>query len=494
VLARTAMSTQEVEMQERRTDEGMVMMITIGLMIVCTALMLTMITYALSETRFTGHERERGSAISVAEGQVDGMLRQITTASATALPCSSTVSDSTAPPETLTVTTTVTYYDAAGVVLACPVLTGTPATGLVRAVATSQSLSGTRPAPRIMEAVVRLTPPIFGANLTKAIFGDQAISMSNNADIYGSGGSADADLYTNQDFACQNNQRVRGSVATQGSLSMKNSCAISGNAWARTGFTASNAGNAVDGRVLVSAGNATLANGVSIGLDVQASGVITWNACPARCKAMTSVDPPPTEPFPQLSWDAATQQAWAINGYTNVVTNNNCTVSGGANGPGQWLIDNAATLTVPTILRTTCALVLQSGGTTVQVNNNIAVFADGGITLGSNVNLHSTTATTRSLFLVQPYNAVALPCSTDAITLNNQVTIDSTITMLLYSPCGIRKSNLSTFYGQIYSASGVTIDNQLTMYFTPLPAYGLTNGNGGGQTWKADLLSKRENS
>jgi hypothetical protein len=393
------------------------------------------------------------------------------------------------------ITTTVTYFDAAGTALACAVPVGsTPTQALVRAVATGQTISGTRSARRVVEALVRLTQPVYGQQLTKAIFSDANLTSANNATISGSGAGSDADVYTNGSFSCSNNQSIAGSVVSQSTLSMSNSCTIAGDAWAVSGYSAANPGNSVGGRTLVSGGNATLANNATVAGGVMASGTISWNRCPAQCSAGAAVPAPPVEAFPRLSWDAATQQAWNTAGFTTVVTQNSCTAVGGLNGPGQWLWDNAATLTGPTILRTSCPLVLSpGGGGPMRLAADVAVFADGGVFLDGNLDITSTTSASRNLYLVQPYNAVPLPCTSDGIQLANHVTVDAAISMLLYSPCVVRKANLSTFTGQIYAGANVALDNQLNMTFQALPVYGVTDGSGAGQLWKADLLNKREN-
>jgi hypothetical protein len=481
-------------MTRRHRDAGIAILMALLLVLISGMLTVTLITYALSETRQSGQDRQRGSAIALAEGQVDAMMARLSSLTNAPLPCSASVVDATTPPDTVTIGTSVTYYDAANAALPCPVPAGNaPAAAVIRAVATSQRLDGTQPARRVMQALVRLHPPVFGATLTKAVFGNQNVIFNNNATVNGSGaGAADADIYTNGSFSCGNAQQINGSVHSQGSLSMANSCGLGGEAWAGSGFTASSPGNSIGGNVTVSGGNASLSNGVGVSGSVQASGTISWNQCPARCTTGASIPAFPVEPFPHLSWNADTQSAWANNGYTTVVTNNDCTVTGGTNGPGQWIIDHAATLSTPTILRTTCPVLLQGSSGSIALSNDLAVFADGGVTLGSNPNLRSNTTATRKLYLIQPYDTAPTPCAGDSITINNQVTIDASIAVLLYSPCGIRKSNLSALNGQVYSGTTFTSDNLLTLNYVSLPAYGLTDGNGGGQTWKLDLLSKRE--
>ena len=474
-------------------DAGFAMLSAVLLMTISSVLMMALIAYSLTEMHQTGQHRQRNSALNLAEGAVDTMIGTITqtTGPASTLPCSASTTDTRAVPDTITVATTVTYYDASGATLACPLAAAaTPAQALVHAVATSQQISETSPARRVMEALLALRPPSVG--LTKAIFGDRSISITNNTTINGSGNGNDADIYTNGPFACSNNETINGSVHSQSTLSMSQSCDIAGDAWSIAGFTAGNAGNSVGGRVLVSGGNATLANGASVTNRVRASGTITWNQCPAQCSPNAAVSPPSTESFPQLSWNASTQAAWSSAGYT-VVTVNSCATAGGTNAAGQWVIDHAATLTGPTLLRTPCALTLTSNSN-LALSNNLAVFADGGITLAGNQNISSTSTTSQSFYLVQPYNAVAsLPCNVDGVLVQNHVAVDTTVNMLMYSPCIVHKANLSAINGQMYSATTVQIDNQLNMSFDPLPVYGATDSSGNQPPWAADILSEREN-
>jgi hypothetical protein len=474
-----------------RADAGFAMVSAILLMMLGSGLMLASLVYCMGEVHQTGQLRQRNSALDLAEGQVDTMVQRITqiTGSAANLPCTATTTDTSSVPDTVTISTTVAYYDAAGTILTCPLSsTATPARALVRSVATGQTISQTLPTRRVMEALLTLQAPP-PPQLTKSIFSGGSMTISNNTTINGTGGTNNADLYTNGAFSCSNNETISGSVYTQSTLSMTNSCVITGDAWAVGGFVASSPQNSVGGRVLVSGGNATLDNHSSAAGGVQASGTITWSRCPAQCSPNTPVPAPPVQTFPQLSWDAATQQAWIDAGYT-IVTQNDCSLSGGTNGPGQWLADNAATLTGPTLLRTTCRLSLNGG--TARLANDLAVFADGGITLDGNLSITSTTAGSRNLYLVQPYNAALTPCSVDGILVKNHVSVDSTVSTLLYSPCIVHKANLATITGQMYSAATVQIDNQLNMTFASLPVYGVIDPSRN-QTWKADILSKREN-
>jgi hypothetical protein len=472
------------------------MMAAIMLIAISASLMTVLLAYTLSEVRQTAQLRQRNSAIAVAEGAVDQMVDTITLATGdpSGLPCTATASAHSAPPDVFQVSTSVTYYDAAGGQLPCPVTAGEPARALVRSVATGQTLPGTRSARRVMEALVQLGAPAYGLRLDKAIYSNQSMTVTNQATVSGSGAGADADIYTNGSFTCSNRQTFYGSVSARGSISLSNSCFIAGDAWARTGFSTHHPSDGVGGSVLVSGGSASLASKSSVAGTVRASGAISWSQCTAaKCFPGTSVPEPPEVPFPRLDWDDATRQAWAVAGFTQVIENDDCTVSGGVNGPGRWLLEHADDSAVPTILRTHCALILDHGNDTVTLGGDVAVFADGGVFLTKNTRVTSTDASARHLYLVQPYSAAPLPCTADGIVLGNRVVLDTMVNMLLYSPCTVRKANLSTLTGQVYSGGAVTLENQLDMIYQPLPVYGVTDGAGHGQQWQAGLLAKREN-
>lgn len=476
-------------------DEGYAMLTAVALMAISALIVASMLAYTLREVRQTGQLRQRGAAISAAEGQVDSMVNRISRSvgAPSNLPCTASATDTTTKPDVIQIATTVTYYDAAGAALGCPITSGDPVKAVVRSVATGQSLGTVRPARRVMEAVLQLAAPSVGLQLDKAIFSNSSMTVANQATVSGSSAGADADIHTNGSFTCRNRQSFYGSVTARGSISMSNSCFIAGDAWARTGFSTGNPSDTVGGGVLVSGGSAVLNNNSSVSGQIKASGSITWSKCnPTKCLPGASLPEPPYEPFPRLDWNAATQAAWYDGGFTQVVTNNDCTVVNGKNGPARWLVENTSSLTVPTILRTSCALILDHNGDQIRLGKDVAVFADGGVFLTSNADVTSTDSSARHLYLVQPYSAAPDPCTVDGIVIRNRVVLDTMVNMLLYSPCVVRKANLSTLTGQVYSGASVSLDNQLDMIYEPLPVYGVTDASGNTQQWKSGLLAKRE--
>lgn len=483
----------------RTRDDGVALVASVGVVMVVGILMLVVTVYAIGETRQSGFDRQRSSAVAIAEGRLDTTLARIQGATVASLPCGETVTDTASAPDTVTTTTTVTYY-AGATAVACPIPSGVTVTqALVRSSSVSNSLAGQRPVQRTVESLVQLHP--VGAGLNKAIFGNSGVQLKNQGDLYGSApGLADADIYTNGDFTCENNGTYRGSVYAQGTATMTNQCNVSVDVHTKNGVTGLHPGITIGGGIQVSSGNVRLKNGISVAGTVRASGTIrddgggsNWNGCntAGKCYPGATVTAPPATAFPQLPWDSATRTAWEGQGYTNYVENNNCSSDGQGNGPGRWLLDNGQSITTPTILRTSCQVIVEKSAGVIDLSNHVAVFADGGVSFKNSVVIRSTDTTQRNLYLIQPYNAVTThPCTTEAIVLSNQVTVESTVSDLLYSPCTIHKNNNSTHYGQIYAGGQAIFDNRLTLHYDPLPVFGLVGGEP--SSYKIDILYKRE--
>lgn len=480
-----------------RSDDGVALVAAIALAGLVSILIVTLTTYAVRESNQTGRERQRASAVAVAEGRVDATLASIQSADPAALPCgtSTPVPVQESPPDTVNVTTTVTYFDATGSEVPCTA-TGTTAVASARVSAAAESvpLANQMPARRTMESLVRLTPT-FTNGLDKAIFGNAGIAMANHAEIYGTDGLPNADLYTNGDYVCDNNQTVHGSLFAQGSVAMANTCTVDGDVETRTGFRADSPGVTVGGSVSVSQGSAALVSQAHVGGVVRTSGSITYPGCPqgTKCFPGSTVADPPAQSFPVLAWDTATRDAWAAAGYTHVVTKDGCsTGSDGHNEPSRWLLDNASTLPGPTILVTSCEVRLGSRSNDLALNDDLAVFAFGGIAFTNSITVGSTDSDTRSLYLVHPHNAAPMPCTTDGVTLDNRVTFEPTVSELLYTPCNIRKANSSDQYGQIYAGGTATVDNRMTMHYRPLPVWGVQTTTTQVASYSIDIAYKRE--
>lgn len=486
-------------------DDGVAMITALGIAVLVGLLTVTLITVSMAETRMSGRDRQRSGAVAFAEGQVDTMLARVQGSSPASLPCSGNSSSEAGGVDTFSTTTSVTYYNAAGAVVPCTTGSGPSAQvakALITSTAASQALAGAAPAERTVETLVNLKPTVQATGLDKAIFGNAGVQLANHGEVFGQNGIPDADVYTNGNFACNNNQNYHGSIFAQGRIDLSSTCTVDVDAWAGTGFTANNTGVTVKGNVKVGSGNASLVRNATVAGRVQVSGAVQggWrdNNCPAKCTEGATPGMPPAQPFPQLPYDDSVRAKWAAppptgGGYTNVESNNDCNVSGDANGPGRWIMDNGPSLAQPTILTTTCKVIIQRNNNTLQLNNNLAVFADQGVSISNSLTIKSSTSAQRSLYFIQPYNAVTSPCNSEGITLDNRVTVESTVDLLMYTPCNIRKANNADHFGQIYAGGNAVVDNSLTMYYRPLPVWGISNQTVVLTGYTLDVLYKREN-
>ncbi len=479
----------------RTSDEGVALLFAIALIGLAGVLITTLVGLAIRESRGTANNRDRAASVATAEGAVDATLAAIQEAAVAALPCGATTSNAQNVPDVVSITTTVTYLDTAGVAAACPPSETTLVSQvLVEAVATSTPAGGGLAVRRVFESLAALKP-VYSTDLNKAIFGNAGINVGNNFNLYGQSGP-DADIYTNGNFSCANNEHFRGSViAPQGSISLSNTCLIDVDADARDGFTMSS--GTVSGNVKVSAGSANISGG-SVGGKVYASNPSAW--CTANTTKCTigPVKIPSISAFPIINGDDPTIAQYTSAGYA-VVSLTECDARK-AGSPGKWLEDIASGITQPTVLRTPCRLDFAPDAKTVALNNNVAIFADRGISISNSIRFQSTSAgTPRQILFIHPadfHSSLRVPdtCASlgTGISLSNLVEMTNDISELLYSPCDISKANQSTVYGQVYAGGIADISNKTDAYYRPVDVLGVSSAKVV-QDYLADVLYKREN-
>lgn len=473
-----------------RTEDGIALVMAISLVALSGILIVTLITIAVRENRGTANNRDRAASVTTAEGAVDATMAAVQGADVSTLPCGATTTNAQAVPDTMSITTTVTYLDATGGTIACPPPPDVVASQvLVKAVATSTPAGGGLAVRRAFESLAQLRPK-YSNDLNKAIFGNAGVSVGNNFELYGQSGP-DADVYTNGNFSCANNEHFRGSVvAPQGSISLSNTCLVDVNAYAKNGVTMS--AGTVSGDVKVSAGSANITGG-SVAGRVYASTTSSYcTSNPSKC-TIGPVRIPPVETFPTLKGDDPTIALYSAAGW-NVITLNTCSGNG---SPGDWLVNSAPSATADTVIRTTCRVTFANSAKTVSLNHNVAIFADRGISISNSIGFQSTsTNTAHQILFVQPADfgtRVSDTCSSlgTGISLSNLVNMTSDISELLYSPCNIDKANQSTIYGQVYSGGTATIANKTNAYYVPVNVIGVTS-NKVVEYYDADILYKRE--
>jgi len=348
--------------------------------------------------------------------------------------------------------------------------------------------------------------------MTKAIFGDGGVVLDNHAEIFGENGQPNADVYTNKSVTCNNNQKFHGSIYAQENVILSSSCWVAVDVYAGLRFEGNNSGVTVNGRVMVANGNARMVNNMHVGQQVLVSGTIesgaTTGVCatPNKCFTDATVAQVPQQDFPIWNADNYAITDWQTKGgYSTVVVRfgsggESCTGSipnpydGKADWVGYQISLRAPNLTAPTLVVSDCSEPLTFKGLDLTLKKNLVIYSKAGFVFSNTTTISSTDGGQRNLYLIQPYDAVTVhPCTTqDGISLDNQVTVTPEVSMMLYSPCNIRKANNSTHYGQIYAGGVANISNNLTMYYEPLPVFG-ESASSTIESYSLEIQFKREN-
>ncbi len=500
----------------RRGDEGIALVVAIALVALVGMVVAAVAAVAIYESGATGRDRARSEAVAASELALDTYMAQIDGGAVATVPCGASTSTVQVGPDRFTIQSTVTFLQQGGDIadpsthVTCTQLaTGTRAyQAHVIAQATPDVRGTQQPVVRTTETLLDLTPA-YANSMNKAIFGQAGITFANHVSLYGEGGTPNADLYTDGNVACQNNQEFQGSIFAQGQVTMANSCKVAVDVHAGTLFRADNPSVSINGRVLVANGNATVNANFHLGQQMLVSGTINGGSknsvCTAgKCFEHATVPAVPHEDFPQMTASTAAINEWKAAGYTNVVRFGSgglsCTgsIPNPYNGKADWVgyqiwknFGNG-TWGADTIVISDCAQKIMFQGLDLTLPHNLLVFSKAGFVFSNKTIVSSSDGSSRYLYLVQPYDAVAVhPCTADGISLDNQVTVKDEVDVLLYSPCSVRKANNTTHYGQIYSGGYAQIDNKLTMYYQPLPVFGLTNSNVV-ESYATDILYKRE--
>jgi hypothetical protein len=465
---------------KRRDDQGYVLLLAVAVLLAALSVVAALTMVAIRATTNSGKFRDRASAISAAEGQVDLMVSKINAALTAApttpnWPCattSGTIADS--GPHPVSTTTTVTYYGADGTNLGCPGPGVIVRSATVRSVATGPSLPDTLPVRRVMEAVLSftggdpVTVPVVA--LPRSMFSEKDVVFNNTVTVAQAPGVTMPSLYTNGNFSCNNNTALAGDLVAQGSVTAANSCTIGGSITAG-GTVSTTAVQAGAGGNVMAVGNVNVTGGSSaVGGTIRSKGSIAWSACPGtRCTPNdASVVAPTAETLPSLPWNADVEAAWVAAGWTVIKFENpsDCTTVGGTNAPGDWLLNQSILPGPKTVVRTTCAVSIGNNAN-VPLARDVAIVADGGVAFNTSLRLKAVNP--QSLYLIQPTNSVAPGCSTDGIAFNNNVTFQSTVSLMAFTPCNISAAQSLNVTGQVYAGGRLTFNNSVGLTFRPMP-------------------------
>lgn len=247
-----------------REQEGFALPSVIAIFAIVAIVSLTLAGMAVHAVGFSTATRATTQSRSAADSGINIALTQMGQSDATLglderFPCSLT------PASTLIeqFTVQVHYFDAAGSELLCsganltvsmldkPVKAIIDSTG----VATSKGVAGQSAGDRrTVTAVVKIdieTTPGEPYGLTKSIFSDGPLGISNATHITDSLGQTSADVYSNGDVVCDTSQNfeIEGSIYAQGNVTLDNPCVVQGDVWAAGHYSAP--GNVTIGRNLL---------------------------------------------------------------------------------------------------------------------------------------------------------------------------------------------------------------------------------------------------
>lgn len=483
-------------MSQPRDEQGMAMIIAILCMMVLTMFAVSAVALSAHSLNTTAVDRKRTQAIGAAEAGIDITLQNI--ASAPPLPCAASSSLGTGPTQS-SYSVTVTYYDGSGTALACTPGSGpagTPASALLSSTGTTNAAFYGN---RTMQAFVKLSA--VNAAFGVAIFANGTLTTSNQTTINGNGAN-NANVYTNTNYVCGNNEMVFGNVYAQGDITASNTCSASGDWWAKGSVTST--GNGTVGGSVYAAGATTGSPGnISMGItSVAGNAVATGSISPTPCGPGNKIAGtcsshgypglPPMKTFPVLDWNSS---AWTTAGYAITDDRGNCTGS-----LSKLYTDLAAmalvTSTTPTVFLADCPV--DWGKNTWNFNTDVAVWSNAGMGSANQVKLQSATSTAHNFYMIVPYHnfGTTTPVTTNCdISFTNNTSLGiptGPLNVFVYTPCNMTINNNQTLTGQLFSGNAMTINNRYNMGFRPVAPPGSAVAGLNGISYLAALEYQRE--
>ena len=357
----------------RRLEEESGFALVTALMVSFVVLILGMAVVQLSlhNSNASGYDRKRVQTIAAAEAGLDYYYSYLQSTGGQSPACSVTKTLTTSPAATFTVTPT--FYNSSGVVLACPLATGViPASVRLRSV----GVSSTGLPARAMESFATLTLTQ-GSTFDNAgaIVGNTAVNFEANAQIGGDQYN-DADTYTNGSISLSANSTLYGKLYAQGSVIMGSNSEVKREVWANGSLTMQ-ARSRIRGNATSSTSSITLQGGARIYGNAKAGTTISSGSIDGFRTPNSPSGPPPSRPYPVFTFVSSD---WTSAGYTIHSYSNDCVTPLNSTNLRNWW--GAASGTHHVIRVTgTCGLTFNPASVTVK--GNLAIIADGSITLSN---------------------------------------------------------------------------------------------------------------
>jgi hypothetical protein len=443
-------------------EKGLAMVISLMVTFVILLLSTVVVAQSIHSLDSSGYDRRRLTSVNAAEAGTNYYYQYFQTTPSASLSCSAVTRTVNSLPSASTFTATPTYYNASGTVMNCPFSDDTyPSYVLVNSVGTTAS-----GAQRTFQSYIRLTPNYGG--FSGALFSNSGnVSVGNNFNLYGNSGN-NADMYVlNGNFSQTNNSTIRGSVfVPNGSATQSNPGAIQGDLWALNAISL----NSVSGDVTST--TSTISGG-TVGGNAKAAGAITSTVVGTKSQNQTGIANPPTQPFPQITYDASKWSPnYTIHAYTGATA---CTdarnfVEGTIPAGNHVVLITAAT-------GATQCTYQNSNNSTVTMNGNLAIISDWGINISNQSDWNGVTSM-RSLYFISVWKS-PLTCATagKGVSTGNNTNFNALVKVLFYTPCTLTLSNQNAFSGQGLG-SPVSITNQFNLTYQPVLVPGITGITG----------------
>jgi Flp pilus assembly pilin Flp/cytoskeletal protein CcmA (bactofilin family) len=460
----------------RDDEDGMAMVVSLLVAFVVLLLSVYVVQLGVHNVQQSGYNRSRLISVTAAESGVDdyysylGNFTTKGTPDLTSLDCSITNNDLSGP-NASSYTASVTFYDSAGAALACP-----PPSGVVPAAVRITSVGSTSgQASRRMESYASLAS-IFGGT-SSAIFSNGNTTLNNKLSVNGFEGS-DGDVYVNGFLNVAQSMTFSGNVYVQGTASLSNSASVAGTLWAKNNVTMTGQ-SVVTSDVISSQGNISVSNPAHVYGNAKALGTIASTTLidGTSSPSTSGLSDPPTQTFPQVTFDSSQLASWTNAGYT-ANTYSDC-------GSAKTFIDGLSTTAGPWkyVVRITAACQLAFSSSSLTLKGDLAIITDGSICLSNQNTFQASGGTRQLMFMVRQGYTGSSTCSDGSsisiaqLTNFNDLSGDNQLHVFLYSPSTINLYNNSGFSGQAYG-SPVLAQNQTTLNYVPVFVPGLTTITG----------------
>ncbi|MGH2710091.1 MAG: hypothetical protein ACRDH9_02670 [Actinomycetota bacterium] len=425
----------------------------------------TSVSLAIHNSEASAHDRRRLQSVHAAEAGVNYYFSHLQSSGVNDFECSIGQALTSTPPARFDAT--ISFYDAGGLQLPCPLNGVEPYSALIHSVGTTENAGPSR----TMEALVNLVPLPGGPFGEYAIFSEGNPQFNSNVQVFG-GEAVQGSVYSNGSVVLSSNSTIYGNIEAQGSVTLNSNAQVKRNVLAGTSVhlnsNASVFQDIIASNSSVSLGsNSRVFGGARAGTTITQGSGATIDGTPVPNAPSA---PPEYQSFPQLVFDST---AWQEAGYS-VQSFSSCAdaktfMAGIASGNHAVRISGACDLSY-------------SSNEEVSVKGNLAIVSNGSLTMNSNTRF-ANVGTNHNLYLLFGLGGSG-SCN---INFNQNSDVGAGLKTVFYTPCAIdMTSNTIVLEGQMFGGS-VRFNSSTTLNYEPIgvPGYGET-------TFDEDILYVRE--